>query len=364
MNPQPTPTTYKLNTIYFYLTEGCNLACRHCWIAPKFQNGEKTYASLSLELFKSIIEQAKLLGLTGVKLTGGEPLLHPQIEALLDYIKEQNLRLVVETNGVLCTLELAKKIKECKNAFVSVSLDGVDAATHEWVRGVEGSFEKTLAGIRNLVQAGLKPQIIMSIMRRNYNQMEPMVRLAESLGAESVKFNLVQPTARGEQMHESGEALVIDELIAIGKWVENELMSSTRLRIIYSHPAAFRPLRKFFSNNKNDGCGTCGIRGIIGVLADGRYALCGIGESVPELIFGDAAKDKLLDVWNNTPILQEIREGLPNRFEGICGACFMKNRCLGYCIAQNYYRKKSLWAAYWYCEMADKKKFFPSSRRL
>ena len=98
---------------------------------------------------------------------------------------------------------------------MSVSLDGSDAETHEWVRGVEGSFKAAQNGVRNLVVAGLKPQIIMSIMRQNRDQMESVVRLAESLGAGSVKFNLIQPTARGEKMHDAGETMTIDELFEI-----------------------------------------------------------------------------------------------------------------------------------------------------
>lgn len=67
---------YPLEQIYFYLTEGCNLACRHCWLSPKLQGESKTYPTLSIELFHSILEQAKPLGLKAVKLTGGEPLMH------------------------------------------------------------------------------------------------------------------------------------------------------------------------------------------------------------------------------------------------------------------------------------------------
>ena len=174
---------YSLNQIYFYLTEGCNLRCRHCWIAPKYQSEANQYPALDLDLFKSIIEQAKPMGLSGVKLTGGEPLLHPQINEILEYIQTEDLRLTVETNGVLCTAELAEKVAECKNTFVSVSLDGADSGTHEWVRGVEGCFEAALKGIGNLVEVGLRPQIIMSIMRQNKDQMESVVRLAERLGA-------------------------------------------------------------------------------------------------------------------------------------------------------------------------------------
>ncbi len=353
--------TWPLSQIYFYLTKGCNLRCRHCWISPEFQVEGQSWPSLDLALFCSIIEQAKPLGLSGVKLTGGEPLIHDEVLDILEHVRREDLTLTVETNGVACTPELARAMRTCKDVFVSVSLDGAEAKTHEWMRGVKGSFEAAIEGIRNLVEAGLRPQIIMSLVRRNYRQMEATVRLAETLGAESVKFNVVQPTARGEQMHLHDEVITIDELVALGDWVEKELASRAEIRVSYSHPAAFRPLGKMFGQ-AGDGSSECGILGILGVLADGSYALCGIGETVPDLVFGHAASDRLEAVWNGTTALNEIRTGLPKRLRGVCGDCLMKSICLGSCVAQNYYRSASLWAPFWYCDQAEKRGLFPESR--
>jgi len=109
---------FPLKQVYFYLTEGCNLACRHCWLSPKLQSEKITYPSLEIELFKSIVEQAKPLGLTAVKLTGGEPLMHPRIHDILEIIKTQDLSLCIETNGVLCTPALAREIASFKKKFV------------------------------------------------------------------------------------------------------------------------------------------------------------------------------------------------------------------------------------------------------
>jgi len=352
---------YPLNQIYFYLTEGCNLRCRHCWIAPKYQSKGNPYPALGLDLFKSIIDQAKPLGLTGVKLTGGEPLLHPEIHEILEFVRSEDLRLTVETNGILCKPEVAENMAACKDPFVSVSLDGAEAETHEWVRGVPGCFDEAIEGLRNLVNAGLRPQVIMAIMRHNKDQMESVVRLAERLGAGSVKFNILQPTARGEKMHDAGEALSIKELVDLGRWVENTLSASTNLDLYYSHPMAFRPLNKMFGEN-GDGCGVCGILGILGVLADGSYALCGIGETVPDLVFGHSAEDLLADIWSNTPVLSKLREGLPHRLDGICGDCLMKGICLGSCVAQNYFSSRSIWAPFWFCEEAQKVGLFPEAR--
>lgn len=347
-----------LNEIYFYLTEGCNLKCRHCWIVPKFQTEEAVWPSISFDQFVYIVEQGKKLGMSGVKLTGGEPLIHPEIDRILDYLSTQDLRVTIETNGVKLTQARVEKIRKCTNPFVSVSLDGSEKEEHEWVRGVEGCYEDALEGARNLVKGGIRNQFIMSIMKRNVHQMEDLVRLAEKMGIGSIKFNLVTPTARGEALHKAGETLSIVELIKLGDWVENELQPSTKLRLHYSHPIVFRPFSKIFS----DVHGKCGIFGIIGVLGSGKYALCGIGETVPELVFGHVDEDKLRDVWNNSDVLNDIRNGLPNELSGICGDCLLKSQCLGSCIAMNYYRHHDLFAPFWYCEEAFNSGLFPETR--
>ena len=350
-----------LRQIYFYLTGGCNLRCRHCWISPKYQGESSSYPYLDYDLFCSIIAQARRLGLNGVKLTGGEPFLHPEIHRIIEHIRKEDLRLNIETNGVLCTKGLAEEIKACKNPFISVSIDGADAETHEYVRGVAGCFDGAIQGIGTLVEAGLRPQVIMTVMRRNKDQLEAVVRLAERLGAGSVKFNIVQPTERGVTLHETGAALTIEELIEIGRWVEMALAKKTALRLHYSHPVAFRPLSRLIKGNACNN-GMCGIFGIIGVLSDGAYALCGIGESVKELVFGRAEEVSLESVWRGSDVLRRIRAGLPEGLKGVCSACVMKKACLGNCVAQNYYRTKDLLSPYWFCEGAKKKGLFPESR--
>ena len=256
---------------------------------------------------------------------------------------------------------MAEKMAACKDTHVSVSLDGADSGTHEWLRGVTGCFEAALKGIQNLAELGLRPQVIMTIMRQNKDQVESIVRLAELSGAGSVKFNILQPTARGERMHDSGEALDIEELLDLGKWVENTLSATTDLHLYYDQPMAFRPLGKMLGDYGYR-CGICGILSILGVLANGSYALCGIGETVVDLVFGHAATDRLDNIWHKTPVLLELRGELPQRLEGICGDCLMKGVCLGSCVAQNYYGDRNLWAPYWFCQEAHNRGLFPNTR--
>jgi SynChlorMet cassette radical SAM/SPASM protein ScmF len=358
--PKPECGHY-LSSIYFYLTEGCNLRCRHCWIKPPFES-EKTpkFPYVDLETFKHITEQALELGLVSVKLTGGEPMIHPAIEKIIEYVHEKDLQLTVETNGTALTPELARLILSSnKDVSLSISLDSHLEEMHEWVRGVKGSFNAALTGVKYMHDAGYRPQIIMSVMRRNVGHIEDLVRLAESIGAGSVKFNPVIPTARGKQLHEIGEALTVRELLELGRFVDDDLQLRSRIPLFYTYTAAFRSVRNIKARPNNSGCN---IMATIGVLGTGKYALCGIGESLPEFVFGNARTDSLKEIWNNTPLLNEIRAGLPSRLSGVCSDCVMKEGCLGCCIAKNYSYYKKVFAPDPYCQLAYEAGLFPKSR--
>ena len=352
-----TEGTPQLRSIYFYLTEGCNLACRHCWIAPKFDDCG-IMPTIPVDIFQKVIDEAMPLGLTEVKLTGGEPLMHPRFGELLEIVKRKNLGVTIETNGLLCTPEVAADIARLSRRFVSVSIDGSDMATHEWLRGVPGCFEKAKDAINNLVKAGVQPQIITTLVRRNAGQIDEIVRMAEHLGASSVKFNIVMPTGRGEKLNETAETLSIEELIHIGEYVQKDLQAKTRLQVLFDIPYAFRSL----SSIACGACGRCNILNIIGVIASGEYAVCGIGYHVKDLVFGLAGKDCLEQIWKENEVLNSLRSGIPDKLEGICSKCLMNSACLGSCIAQNFYRTKNIWAPFWFCDMAYSEGLFPKTR--
>ncbi len=350
---------YPLTQLYFYLTEGCNLACRHCWLAPKFDPHGNKSSMLPLRLFQKAIEEAIPLGLQTVKLSGGEPLLHPDFPAMLDFILKKEMGLNLETNGILLSPEMAGAIARQNNPFVSVSLDGADAKTHDSIRGVEGSFDKALSALQNVVEHGIRPQVIMSIMQSNSDQIVALIKLAENFGASSVKFNIIQPTGRGETILEGDRGLGVGKLLELGRWVETELSVQTDMKLYFDYPAAFRSLSRLASA---DGSGSCGILSILGVLPSGEYALCGIGTHMLELIFGKAGNGSLGRIWQENPVLLQLRSGMPDKLTGICSNCLMKHICLGSCIAQSFYRTNSLWAPFWFCEQAEAIGLFPDSR--
>jgi len=354
------PCEFPLKRIFFYLTDGCNLACRHCWLAPVLDSGGNRSPVLPVDLFEEITADAKPLGLEGVRLTGGEPLLHPHFVQLLEIVRRRELGLAVETNGLLLTRALAAEIAKIDDPSVAVSLDGADAETHEWVRGAAGSFEEAISAVKKLVEAGVRAQVVCSVLRRNASQLDAVVRLAETLGAASVKFNIVQPSARGATLHEDDEVLAVGELIALGRRVETEIAPHAKLGVFFDHPPAFRALHHFADAG---GFSRCQILNTLGVLANGDYSLCGMGVTVPELVFGNAHSHRVDDVWRKNVTLRSMRQGLPFKLEGVCSSCLMRGGCLGSCVAQNFLQAGGLFSPFWFCETADAQGLFPASRR-
>ena len=245
MNEKPSEQTFPLKSLYFYLTGDCNMACRHCWIAPTFQNSDLSRQALPFDTFTRIVMEARKLGLRAIKLTGGEPLIHPDIIRILRFIRDCDLDLTVESNGVAITPHIADLIKSCRNYFISVSIDGL-VESHEWMRGVTGSFDRASAGVQTLVQTGIHPQVIMAVSEKNKHDIAALAAYAKRLGAGSVKYNFVTPTARGERMEAEGGTISVPEQIQLHEWIQSDLLKMVGIELITNLPFAFRPLSSLF----------------------------------------------------------------------------------------------------------------------
>ena len=349
-----------LSQLYVYVTNRCNCTCKHCWIVPGLPEARvQGDHYLSADVFEAAVAEAKPLGLSAVKWTGGEPTIHPGFPSLLIKMRKHGLTGRLETNGMEVTPALARLLRASGATHIAVSLDGASTETHDAIRGVRGAQRRALRGVRILVEAGFAPQIIMSIMRENVAELESLLALAEDVGAGSVKLNIVQPILRGEDVHASGQALSVRELIELNTRLEGEIKSRYPFPIYLDIPMAFRPLGTIVSG---DGCSVCGIKTILGLLADGSYALCGIGEALPELVFGMAGEGNLERIWLEHPLLLQLRDGLPGELKGICGRCLMAAACLGSCVAQNYYKSKDLLGPFWFCDVAERGQLFPRTR--
>ncbi len=354
------PDVPPLTSLYLYLTGGCNLACRHCYISPEFLKNPSEKDFLPLSYIEHAIEQAKPLGLYSVKLTGGEPLLHPQLREIVNIACQNGLFCPIESNGILVDESMAEYLASYgSKVFISISLDGSKAKTHDTLRGVPGSFAKSVSAIKYLVKNGNHPQVICTVHQGNKPELDDFIAMATGLGCSSIKFNHLQQMGRG-QSFQNENGLTIQEVLALQAHIEKKQDEYPGIEICFDIPPAFFPLKHFLKNRQ----GRCTILNILGILHTGVMSLCGVGSFIKELNFGHLADDRLEDVWNKNPSLNDLRKKIPENFRGICYTCVHRDSCLGKCIANNYYRTRTFDASYVFCEQAYKEGLFPQTRIL
>lgn len=357
------PDVPALRVLYLYLSAGCNLHCRHCWITPTFVHGKPVPGEcLDFKLLKGAVAEAKPMGLAAAKLTGGEPVLHPEFRRIVDFLTAEKLEMTLETNATLIDRELAFHLAQNSGVRrVAVSLDSPVAEEHDRFRGVRGAHADAVRGIGHLVSAGLRPQIIMSVYRENTDRIEALIELALRLGANSVKFNPVTPSGRGAELHRQGQGLSFDELLALVHRIRGPLQDRYPIHLSAMVPPAMSSLRELLRYG-GDGAG-CHVRHILGILGTGEMALCGIGRNIPELVFGRLGQDSLRDVWMTHPVLVQMRKDLAGPFPGVCGDCLHAGKCLTHCLAHNYEATGKLVTPSALCAEADRRGVFPATRR-
>jgi MoaA/NifB/PqqE/SkfB family radical SAM enzyme len=150
-----------LDTLWFQVGGTlCNLACTHCLVSASPTN--RTHEFLTLEQVRPYLDEARRLGVREYYFTGGEPFLNPELEAILALTLQCGPATVL-TNGLLLDRARCARLRELADDSeysldLRVSLDGLDAASNDAIRGA-GTFRRILQGVARLVEAGLNPVI-------------------------------------------------------------------------------------------------------------------------------------------------------------------------------------------------------------
>src|SRR5919197_3690996 len=150
-----------LETLWLQVTGTvCNLACRHCFISC----GPKAHRipMMSVAQVDAALEEGVRLGMKDVYFTGGEPFLHPELPRLVERALAV-APLTIVTNGILIDDASARWLRRAFHVArysldLRVRLDGMTPEQNDPVRG-RGSFQKIVAGIGRLAEAGLSPVV-------------------------------------------------------------------------------------------------------------------------------------------------------------------------------------------------------------
>ncbi|HIE29588.1 TPA: radical SAM protein, partial [Candidatus Poribacteria bacterium] len=202
----------------------------------------------------------------------GEPFLRWQdVLSISRHAKERGLRMAIETNGTLINDELADALVQAGVSFISISLDGATAETHEAIRGVRGCYEDAVREIERLSSRGIHVQIITVLTKRNIHGWQDILELGKERGAGSAKFNLLTEIGRAESIAED-EKVLIEEYIRLHD--EIQLKKDEFIQCLVSAPMAFKKVEDLAKGGINRGCP---ILNLLSVLADGSLSICGMG---------------------------------------------------------------------------------------
>ncbi|MEA3490184.1 MAG: radical SAM protein [Candidatus Omnitrophota bacterium] len=351
-----------LKTLYINPTKFCNLRCRHCWVSPPQKDVlDEGSDEISAEQLEKVISEAKKLGLTAIKLTGGEPLLRKDIGEIFRFCADLDVKVSVETNGTLITEKTAGLFRKYGVFFVSVSLDSHSEDLNDFFRGRKGAYKAALRGIRFLLEEGIPVQVIISLYRENLRDFRLFLGLMREIGVNNVKINTISILGRGANLMRQGILPGVEEILDFYK--KMDLLRETFNGFLYLDiPIVFKSLEDI----KNGLCGSCNIKNILGIISDGSVSVCGIGYLEKDLLFGNVKDDPraITRIWHENETLKRIKEDIPSKLEGVCGICVFRHRCLGYCRAEVYYNTRDLLAPYWFCQEAYEKGLFPSTRLI
>lgn len=152
------------------LTEKCNLRCIHC-----FQGSSPISSSehLNIDILVKLCDEIERLNIQTLKITGGEPLLYPNINELLNALSQKRYCKNILSNGLLITDEMIQVVKNGNFRF-TISLDGVTQKQHEFLRG-KNTFGKTVKNIKRLRQNNINVSIATTLHKNNFQDVGKII---------------------------------------------------------------------------------------------------------------------------------------------------------------------------------------------
>lgn len=303
-------------------TNQCNMYCDHCYRDA----GAKLEDELTTEQGKTLIDQIKDAGFRLMIMSGGEPLMRPDIFELCAHAVSRGLRTVMGTNGTLITPQVAKELRRSGVAACAVSLDSILASENDAFRKLEGAYGMALQGMENLKEAKIPFQVNTTVMDWNVRHLESMTDMAVELGAMAHHIFFLVPTGRGTSIEQ--EALRVKEY----EQTLNRIMEKQKNVKIEIKPTC---APQFIRVADFKGVPTRFTRGC---LAGISYCIISPkGDVQPcaylDIRLGNVKHESFAEIWRQNPVLEELRT---QHYGGKCGRCEYTPSCGG-CRARAYY---------------------------
>jgi len=343
------------------LTYRCNLACEHCYLdaggTPLVDS--ESFADRSElgteECFKVIDDIAAFAPECVTILTGGEPLLRRDILEIVRRASERGLWVVVGTNGVRISENVARRLADAGARGLSLSLDALDPDRHDRFRNVRGAWRNTVEGAGILNRAGLPFIVQTTAGSHNLGELEAIADFAhDRLAAKVWNLYFLVPTGRGQFVSDITPTQYDDVLASLyriqqkysGRMLVNAKCAPHYIKTVLENSAAeTNPLARAEATTTSfdsapdgsspirtysGGAGGCPAgTHYMGIRPNGDVTPC---PYLP-VFAGTLRKSTLAELWTSSELFANIRRR--SSLGGRCGECEMNAHCGG-CRARAY----------------------------
>lgn len=272
----------------FEVTKRCAQRCVHCYIDDFSGEGELNTAEA-----KSVLKQLFELNCLEVTFTGGEVFMRKDFMEILRYARELHFSIVIYTEANLINEEIADQLKEVSPWRVEVTLLGPDAELHDRLTQVKGSFERSMKGIRLLLERGINVKGKTILMKDNMESYPRIRELFEELGVTHFADPLVTPKTDGDCSvtsrrieREEMKSLLGDESISPGT-----IMLGTSMYSDAMNQSRDLPMCK------------AGLS-FVHIEADGSVLPC---VALP-VSAGNIRQQPLREIWDNSELFVKLRQ--------------------------------------------------------
>jgi heme d1 biosynthesis radical SAM protein NirJ len=181
--------------VIWNLIRRCNLTCKHCYAtsADKDFPGE-----LSTEKVFDVMDNLKDFGVPVLILSGGEPLMHPDIFEISHHAKDMGFYVGLSSNGTLITEDNIQNIVDVGYNYVGISIDGM-RETHDKFRRKQGSFDEAINGIRLCRDAGIKVGLRFTLTQDNQHDLPALLQLMKDEDVDKFYLSHLNYAGRGNK---------------------------------------------------------------------------------------------------------------------------------------------------------------------
>lgn len=313
--------------VFYEVTQACDLVCLHCRACaqarPHPQELSPTQSCCLIDQLARFPKPPHLV------LTGGDPLKRSDVFSLIRHAIARGLEVSITPSATpLVTRQAVEKLRDAGICRMALSLDGADAATHDALRGVPGSFRRTLEILAAARDAGISLQVNTTVTSANSRQIESLAELLSREGITLWSVFFLVPTGRATGL--AGLDSEAFEEVFAQLWRQSRrcpfAIKTTEAphyrRFLVQQQRALpaearRSLPRRAQLGCNDGKGILFVSHLGMVYPSGFLPIC----------CGTFPQDDVVQVYQQSPLFQSLRDG--DRLEGKCGRCEFRHLCGG-----------------------------------